>query len=216
LSRNFNTQAQGLSFSGIPKIIGPSTPMNGRVRVTRTLFDFAKHGRVSPPKSQASAAGADRSAVIKRVRRNVALAYARARGHKPSSTPPGGFRLGPPSWSVSRSQQRRAERVDRRHARQDTARRGTGRLIVASNLLDRARIISPGALGIDPATPITLARHAETPAGAAMCGGSQRGGRQGVAVGRPRPELARGAAARTAVGDFVRAAARLSSRPIMA
>src|SRR5258705_12094796 len=78
LSRNFNTQAQGLSFSGIPKIIGPFDAYDGRVRVTQTLFDFANMGRVSAAKSQASAAGADRSAVIEASAQNAALAYARA------------------------------------------------------------------------------------------------------------------------------------------
>jgi len=78
LSRNFNTQAQGLSFPGIPKIIGPFDAYDGRVRVTQTLFDFANMGRVSAAKSQASAAGADRSAAIEASAQNVALAYARA------------------------------------------------------------------------------------------------------------------------------------------
>ena len=58
LSRTFNTQAQGLSFPGVPRIIGPFDAYDGRVRLTQTLFDFSNLGRVSAAKSQASAAGA--------------------------------------------------------------------------------------------------------------------------------------------------------------
>src|SRR5439155_730802 len=56
----------------------PFDAYDGRVRVTQTLFDIANLGRVSAAKSQASAAGADRSAVIEASAQNVALAYTRA------------------------------------------------------------------------------------------------------------------------------------------
>src|SRR6266849_3975359 len=78
-NRNFNSKAQGISFPGVPTIIGPFNAYDGRVRLTQTLFDFANLGRVSSAKSQASAAGADRSAVVEASAQNVALAYARAR-----------------------------------------------------------------------------------------------------------------------------------------
>src|SRR5947208_7134899 len=77
-NRNFNSKAQGISFPGVPTIIGPFNAYDGRVRLTQTLFDFANLGRVSAAKRQASAAGADRSAVLETSAQTVALAYARA------------------------------------------------------------------------------------------------------------------------------------------
>src|SRR2546426_645844 len=76
-NRNFNSKAQGISFPGVPTIIGPFNAYDGRVRLTQTLFDFANLGRVSAAKSQSSAAGADRSAVLETSAQTVALAYAR-------------------------------------------------------------------------------------------------------------------------------------------
>src|SRR2546426_5904439 len=55
-NRNFNSKAQGISFPGVPTIIGPFNAYDGRVRLTQTLFDFANLGRVSAAKSQSSAA----------------------------------------------------------------------------------------------------------------------------------------------------------------
>src|SRR5258705_13953236 len=75
-----------------------------------------------------------------------------------------------------------------------------GRLIVASNQLDRARIDIARALGIDPATAITLSDTLNAQLGAADVPADRRAAvAQGVAV-RPdlAAELARGAAARTA------------------
>ena len=77
-NRNFNSKAQGISFPGVPTIIGPFNAYDGRVRLTQTLFDFANLGRVSAAKSQSSAAGADRSAVLETSAQTVALAYVRA------------------------------------------------------------------------------------------------------------------------------------------
>ncbi len=185
LSRNFNTQAQGLSFPGIPKIIGPFDAYDGRVRVTQTLFDFANMGRVSAAKSQASAAGADRSAVIEASAQNVALAYARAARVV-------GLAVAQQQAGVSAS-------IDVTRARTQLAE-AAGRLIVASNQLDRARIDLARALGIDPATPITLSDTLNAQLGAADVPADRSAAvAQGVAV-RPdlAAELARGAAARTA------------------
>jgi outer membrane protein TolC len=75
-----------------------------------------------------------------------------------------------------------------------------GRLIVASNQLDRARIDLARALGIDPTTPITLTDTLNAQLGAADVPADRSAAlAQGVAV-RPdlAAELARGAAARTA------------------
>ncbi len=158
LSRTFNTQAQGLSFPGIPKIIGPFDAYDGRVRVTQTLFDFATLGRVSAAKSQASAAGADRSAVIEASAQNVALAYTRAtRAQAVVNARQADSALAAELVNLAVAQQQAgvSASIDVTRARTQLAE-AAGRLIVASNQRDRARIDLARALGIDPDTPITL------------------------------------------------------------
>jgi len=202
LSRNFNTQAQGLSFPGIPKIIGPFDAYDGRVRVTQTLFDFANMGRVSAAKSQASAAGADRSAVIEASAQNVALAYARAtRAQAVVNARQADSALAAELVGLAVAQQQAgvSASIDVTRARTQLAE-AAGRLIVASNQLDRARIDLARALGIDPTTPITLTDTLNAQLGAADVPADRSAAlAQGVAV-RPdlAAELARGAAARTA------------------
>jgi len=169
LSRTFNTQAQGLSFPGIPKIIGPFDAYDGRVRVTQTLFDFATLGRVSAAKSQASAAGADRSAVIEASAQNVALAYTRAtRAQAVVNARQADSALAAELVNLAVAQQQAgvSASIDVTRARTQLAE-AAGRLIVASNQRDRARIDLARALGIDPDTPITLTDTLNAQLGAA-------------------------------------------------
>jgi len=202
LSRTFNTQAQGLSFPGIPKIIGPFDAYDGRVRVTQTLFDFANLGRVSAAKSQASAAGADRSAVIEASAQNVALAYTRAtRAQAVVNARQADSALAAELVNLAVAQQQAgvSASIDVTRARTQLAE-AAGRLIVASNQRDRARIDLARALGIDPNTPITLTDTLNAQLGAADVPADRSAAiAQGVGA-RPdlAAELARGAAARTA------------------
>ena len=202
LSRTFNTQAQGLSFPGIPKIIGPFDAYDGRVRVTQTLFDFANLGRVSAAKSQASAAGADRSAVIEASAQNVALAYTRAtRAQAVVNARQADSVLAAELVNLAVAQQQAgvSASIDVTRARTQLAE-AAGRLIVASNQRDRARIDLARALGIDPNTPITLTDTLNAQLGAADVPADRSAAiAQGVGA-RPdlAAELARGAAARTA------------------
>jgi len=202
LSRTFNTQAQGLSFPGIPKIIGPFDAYDGRVRVTQTLFDFATLGRVSAAKSQASAAGADRSAVIEASAQNVALAYTRAtRAQAVVNARQADSALAAELVNLAVAQQQAgvSASIDVTRARTQLAE-AAGRLIVASNQRDRARIDLARALGIDPDTPITLTDTLNAQLGAADVPADRSAAiAQGVGA-RPdlAAELARGAAARTA------------------
>src|SRR5438132_8884635 len=77
-NRNFNSKAQGISFPGVPTIIGPFNAYDGRVRFSETLFDFSNLGRINAAKGQVTAANADRSAAVETSAQNVALAYTRA------------------------------------------------------------------------------------------------------------------------------------------
>src|SRR5256886_14249698 len=78
-NRDFNSKAQGISFPGVPTVIGPFNAYDGRLRLTQTLFDFANLGRVSAAKSQSSAAGADRSAVLETSAQTVEIGRASCR-----------------------------------------------------------------------------------------------------------------------------------------
>jgi outer membrane protein len=201
MSRTFNTQAQGLSFPGIPRIIGPFDAYDGRVRVTQTLFDFANMGRVSAAKSQASAAGADRSAVLEASAQNVALAYARAtRAQAVLNARQADSSLAAELVNLAVAQQQAgvSASIDVTRARTQLAE-AAGRLVVASNQLDRAKIDLARALGVDPVTPITLTDTLNAQLGAADVPADRSAAvAQGVAA-RPdlAAELARGAAART-------------------
>jgi len=201
LSRTFNTQAQGLTFPGIPKIIGPFDAYDGRVRVTQTLFDFANMGRVSAAKSQASAAGADRSAVLEASAQNVALAYARAtRAQAVLNARQADSALAAELVNLAVAQQQAgvSASIDVTRARTQLAE-AAGRLVVASNQLDRAKIDLARALGVDPVTPVTLTDTLNAQLGAADVPADRSAAvAQGVAA-RPdlAAELARGAAART-------------------
>src|SRR3989442_9477431 len=77
-NRDFNSKAQGISFPGVPTVIGPFNAYDGRVRFSETLFDFSNLGRINAAKSQVTAANADRSAAVETSAQNVALAYVRA------------------------------------------------------------------------------------------------------------------------------------------
>jgi len=77
-NRDFNSKAQGISFPGVPTVIGPFNAYDGRVRFSETLFDFSNLGRINAAKGQVTAANADRSAAVETSAQNVALAYTRA------------------------------------------------------------------------------------------------------------------------------------------
>jgi len=199
--RNFNSKAQGISFPGVPTIIGPFNAYDGRVRLTQTLFDFSNLGRVSAAKSQASAAGAERSAVVESSAQNVALAYARAIRAQAVVTARGADSVLARELvglAVAQQQAGVSASIDVTRAKTQLAA-AAGALIVAENQLDRARIDLARALGLDPATPITLTDTLNAQLGAADVPADRNGAVAQAVTARPdlAAELARGAAART-------------------
>src|SRR5206468_9520859 len=78
LNRDFNPAAQGLTFPGLPSIIGPYNAYDGRVQFRQTLLDLSNIGRLKAARRQLTAATADESATMEASAQNVALAYARA------------------------------------------------------------------------------------------------------------------------------------------
>jgi outer membrane protein TolC len=200
-NRSFNSKAQGISFPGVPTVIGPFNAYDGRVRVTQTLFDFANLGRVSAAKSQVSAAGAERSAVVEASAQSVAFAYARAsRAQAVVTARAADSVLAAELVGLAIAQQQAgvSAAIDVTRAKTQLAE-ALGRLIIAGNQLDRARIDLTRALGIDPATPIALSDTLNAQMGLADVPADRNAAVAQAVATRPdlAAEVARGAAART-------------------
>jgi outer membrane protein TolC len=201
-NRSFNPKAQGISFPGVPTVIGPFNAYDGRVRLTQTLFDFSTLGRVSAAKSQVTAASAERSAVVEASAQNVALAYARAtralailQARRADSA----LAAELVTLAVAQQQAGVSASIDVTRARTQLAD-AAGRLIVASNQFDRAQIDLARALGLDAATPLLLTDTLTAQLGAADVPADRTAAIAQAVAARPdlAAEVARGAAARTA------------------
>jgi outer membrane protein TolC len=200
MNRNFNSKAQGISFPGVPTLIGPFNSYDGRVRATQTLLDFSSLSRVGAARSQVHAANAERSAVVETAAQNAALAYLRAsRAQAVVNARQADSSLAAELVGLAIAQQRAgvsaAIDVTRARAQLVTAE---GLLIVARNQLDRGRIDVTSALGVDPATPLTLTDTLAASLGVAAVPATRDSGVALALANRPdlRSEVARGAAAR--------------------
>ena len=200
-NRNFNSKAQGISFPGVPTIIGPFNAYDGRVRVTQTLFDFSNLGRVSAAKSAVTAASAERSAVVEASAQNVALAYlrgVRAQAVVAARQADSSLAAELVGLAVAQQQAGVSASIDVTRARSQLAD-AAGRLVVAGNQLDRAKIDLARALGLDPATPIALTDSLSAQLGAADVPSDRNAAVAQAVAARPdlAAEVARGTAART-------------------
>jgi outer membrane protein TolC len=201
-NRDFNSKAQGISFPGVPTIIGPFNSYDGRARFSETILDFSNFDRVSAAKSQVTAANADRSAAVETSAQTVALAYARAaRAQAVVAARRADSALAAElvSLAVAQAQAGVSASIDVTRARTQLAE-AEGQLVVAANQLDRAKIDLARALGLDSGTPIALTDTLSAQLGAADVPADRNAAvTQAVAV-RPDlvAELARGTAARTA------------------
>ncbi|HEY6092982.1 MAG TPA: TolC family protein [Gemmatimonadales bacterium] len=200
-NRSFSTKAQGLSFPGLPTIIGPFNAYDARAQVHQTLVDFSNFGRVNAAKSQVRAAGAEESAAVEASAQSVALAYARAtraqavvmarRADSSLAAELVGLAVAQQQAGVSAS-------IDVTRARAQLVE-AEGQLLVATNQLDRARIDLARSLGLDPATPIALTDTLSASLGQADVPADREAAVAKAVTARPdlAAELARGAAART-------------------
>src|SRR5438552_3986598 len=204
VNRTFNPQTLGFKIPGfsLPSLVPPFNAYDGRARVTQTLFDLSSVSRVSAARGQLSAANAERTAVIETAAQNVALAYARAaRAQAVVEARHADSVLAAELVGLAVAQQQAgvSASIDVTRARTQLAD-AAGRLVVAANQLDRAKIDLARALGIDPNTPITLADSLSAQLGAADVP-ADRGTAVTQAVAT-RPDLlaeqARGRAARQA------------------
>ncbi len=200
-NRNFNSKAQGISFPGVPTIIGPFNAYDGRVRVTQTIFDFSNLGRVSAAKSAVTAASAERSAVVEASAQNVALAYlrgVRAQAVVAAREADSSLAAELVGLAVAQQQAGVSASIDVTRAKSQLAE-AAGQLVVAENQLDRAKIDLARALGLDPATPIALTDTLTAQLGAADVPADRDAAVAQAVAARPdlAAEIARGAAART-------------------
>jgi len=204
VNRSFNSKTLGFSFPGpvvIPTRIGPFSAYDGRVRLTQTIFDFSNLGRVSAAKRQVVAASAERSAVVEASAQNVALAYTRAsRAQAVVTARAADSALAAELVTLAVAQQQAgvSASIDVTRAKTQLAE-ALGRLIIAENQRDRARIDLARALGIDPATPIALTDTLNARMGQADVPADRGSAVAQAVAARPdlAAEIARGAAART-------------------
>lgn len=202
LDRNFNSKAQGISFPGVPTIIGPFSAIDARVRVSQTLLDFSSFARVRAARAQVTGATAEGSAVSEGAAAGAALAYLRvARAAAQVVARRADSSVAADLVGLAQAQKNAgvSAAIDVTRARTQLVS-AAGALLVATNQLDRARIDLTRALGIDPGTPIEITDTltaalpvADVPSSADSIVALALARRPDLAA-----ELARGAAARTA------------------
>ncbi len=205
VNRNFNPKTLGFNLPGLrlPSMVPAFNVYDGRARVTQTLFDFSDLRRVRVAKGQVIAASADRSAAVETSAQNVALAYtraARAQAVVVARQADSVLAAELVGLAVAQEQAGVSASIDVTRAKTQLAD-AAGRLVVATNQLDRAKIDLARALGRDPSTSIALTDTLSAQLGAADVPADRNAAvAQAVAV-RPdlAAELARGMAARTAV-----------------
>ncbi|HYR98414.1 MAG TPA: TolC family protein [Gemmatimonadales bacterium] len=211
VNRDFNSQALGIPFPPQFNLQNPVPPFNnydGRVTVTQTLFDWSSVARVRAAAAQADGSRAERGVTVEGAASTAALAYLRAaRGQAAVAARQADSALAAELVGLAQAQKAAgvSGAIDVTRARTQLVT-AEGLLIVARNQMDRARIDVTRALGLDPATPLTLTDSLAPTLGAAEVPGERDAAVTAALAGRPDlgAELARGAAARRS-GTAIRA-----------
>ena len=158
LNRDFNSKAQGISFPGVPTIIGPFNAYDARFRVSQTLLDFSGLARVRAARAQVTGSTAEGGAVSEGAAAGAALAYLRAARAaaqvtaRQADSAVAGDLVG---LAVAQKNAGVSAAIDVTRARTQLVS-SVGALLVARNQLGRARIDLARALGLDPWTPIEI------------------------------------------------------------
>ena len=158
LNRDFNSKAQGISFPGVPTIIGPFTAYDARFRVSQTLLDFSSLARVRAARSQVTGSTAEGGAVSEGAAAGAAIAYLRvARAAAQVTARRADSSVAADLVGLAQAQKNAgvSAAIDVTRARTQLVS-AAGALLVARNQLDRARIDLARALGLDPWTPIEI------------------------------------------------------------
>ena len=158
LNRDFNSKAQGISFTGVPTIIGPFTAYDARVRASQTLLDFSSLARLRAARAQVAGSTAEGGAVSEGAAAGAALAYLRvARAAAQVVARRADSAVAADLVGLAQAQKNAgvSAAIDVTRARTQLVS-AAGALLVARNQLDRARIDLARALGLDPWTPIEI------------------------------------------------------------
>jgi len=211
VNRDFNSKALGIPFPpefNLPNPVPPFNNYDGRVTVTQTLFDWSSVARVRAAGAQADGSRAERGVTVEGAASTAALAYLRAaRGQAAVAARQADSALAAELVGLAQAQKAAgvSGAIDVTRARTQLVT-AEGLLIVARNQMDRARIDVTRALGLDPATPLTLTDSLAPTLGAAEVPAERDAAVTAALAGRPDlgAELARGVAARRS-GTAIRA-----------
>ncbi|PYO94714.1 MAG: hypothetical protein DMD62_04740 [Gemmatimonadetes bacterium] len=200
-NRDFNPQAQGLNFPGLPSIIGPFDAVDGRVQLRQTILDLSNIARVSAAKRQVTASTAEGSATVETSAQAVAVGYARViRGMAIVAARRADSSLAAELVHLAVAQQQAgvSASIDVTRARVQLAE-SAGRLVLATSQFGRNRIDFARALGLDASTPIEFTDTLTADLGAADVPLDRDAAVAQAVAARPdlAAELARGAAARS-------------------
>ena len=208
LNRTFNSRSIGISFPGVPELIGPFNNYDVRIGASQALFDWSSVKHVRAAGAQADGSRAERGVTVEGSVLTTAIAYVRAvRAQAVVGARQADSAIAAELVGLAEAQRAAgvSPAIDVTRARAQLAR-AEGLLLVAKNQLDRGRIDVTRALGLDPATPLSFSDSLAPSLGAADVP-VQRDSAVGAALAnRPelRAELARAAAARQ-TGSAIRA-----------
>src|SRR3546814_14042066 len=107
LRQTTNPATLGFNFPGLPKLIGPYSVFDARIKASQKLIDFAAAAELSGAEFAARAAAAQADASREAIARRAALAYIQVLGNKQmlasAHADPG---LAPDLLTMSRHQQK--------------------------------------------------------------------------------------------------------------
>jgi outer membrane protein TolC len=208
LNRSFNSRSIGISFPGVPELVGPFNNYDARFSVTQTLFDWSSVARVRAAGAQADGSRAERGVMVEGSVLAAAIAYVRAvRAQAVVGARQADSAIAAELVGLAEAQRAAgvspAIDVTRARAQLATAQ---GLLLVAKNQLDRGRIDVTRALGLDPATPLAFSDSLAPSLGAADVPVQRDASIAAALANRPEllAEAARAAAARQ-TGSAIRA-----------
>src|SRR5213595_2728276 len=200
LNRSFNSRSIGISFPGVPELIGPFNNYDARFNVTQTLFDWSSVARLRAAGAQADGSWAERGVTVEGSVLATALAYVRAvRAQSVVAARQADSVIAAELVGLAEAQRAAgvSPAIDVTRARAQLAT-AEGLLLVARNQLDRGRIDVARALGLDAATPLAFTDSLAPSLGAADVPAQRDSAVTAALANRPelRAELARAAAAR--------------------
>src|SRR5438552_2058425 len=208
LNRSFNSRSIGISFPGVPELIGPFNNYDARFNAAQTLFDWSSVARVRAAGAQADGSRAERGVTVEGSVLTTALAYVRAvRAQSVVAARQADSVIAAELVGLADAQRAAgvSPAIDVTRARAQLAT-AEGLLLVARNQLDRGRIDVARALGLDAATPLAFTDSLAPSLGAADVPAQRDSVVTAALTNRPelRAELARAAAARQ-TGSAIRA-----------